>query len=130
LQTFSDRELFDKQTEILRRIAAKHDCVVVGWAGVHVLPRHRGMFSVFCHAPKSFRIRRLMSVYGNLTDTKAREVLLESDNTRETYFNEMTGHDWTCAKNYNLAIDTSLMPLDDSAELIMNLAKAAATRGL
>lgn len=71
-----------------------------------------------------------MSVYGNLTDTKAREVLLESDNTRETYFNEMTGHDWTCAKNYNLAIDTSLMPLDDSAELIMNLAKAAATRGL
>ena len=123
LQNFSDRELFDKQTEILKRIAAKHDCVVVGWAGVHVLPRHRGMFSVFCHAPKSFRVKRLMSVYDDLTEAKARELIMESDKTREIYFNEMTGHDWTCAKNYNLSIDTSLMPLEDIAELIGKLSE-------
>jgi cytidylate kinase len=130
LQNFSDRELFDKQTEILKRIAAKHDCVVVGWAGVHILPRHRGMFCVFCHAPKSFRIKRLMSVYDNLTEAKARGMITESDKTREIYFREMTGHDWTCAKNYNLSIDTSLMPLEDIAELIINLSKVAATERL
>src|SRR4051812_49523458 len=55
LRNFSDKELFETQTEILRKIARKHDCVVIGWAGVHVLPRHEGMFSVFCHAPMSFR---------------------------------------------------------------------------
>jgi CMP/dCMP kinase len=121
LGNFSDRELFNKQTEILKRIAAKHDCVVVGWAGVHILPRHRGMFCVFCHAPQSFRVKRLMRVYDDLTDEKARALIIESDRTREIYFNEMTGHDWTCAKNYNLSIDTSLQPLDDIAELIIDL---------
>jgi cytidylate kinase len=121
LGNFSDRELFEKQTQILKRIATQEDCVVVGWAGVFLLPRHRGMFSVFCHAPKSFRVKRLMSIYQDLTEEKARALIQESDRTREIYFNEMTDHDWTCAKNYNLSIDTSVQPLAEIAELVIEL---------
>src|SRR5437763_15170743 len=121
LGNFSDRELFEKQTQILKRIASQEDCVVVGWAGVFMLPRHRGMFTVFCHAPKSFRVKRIMNIYENLTEEKARALIIESDRTREIYFNEMTSHDWTCAKNYNLSIDTSLQPLDATADLIISL---------
>ena len=123
LGNFSDRELFEKQTQILKRIASQEDCVVVGWAGVFVLPRHRGMFTVFCHAPKSFRVKRIRSIYKDLTEEKARALIIESDRTREIYFNEMTSHDWTCARNYNLSIDTSLQPLDDIAELIITLSQ-------
>ena len=123
LGNFSDRELFEKQTQILKRIASQEDCVVVGWAGVFMLPRHRGMFSAFCHAPKGFRVRRIMSIYKNLTEEKARALITESDRTREIYFNEMTSHDWTCAKNYNLSIDTSLQALDDIADLIIKLSE-------
>ena len=132
LGNFSNRELFEKQTQILKRIASQEDCVVVGWAGVFLLPRHRGMFSAFCHAPKNFRVKRLMNLYKNLTDEKARALIAESDRTRELYFGEMTGHDWMCAKNYNLSIDTSLQPLEDIADLIIDLSakqrrEAAAT---
>jgi cytidylate kinase len=123
LGTFSDRELFEKQKEILKRIAVKHDCVVVGWAGVFLLPRHRGMFTTFCHAPKSFRIKRLMSVYQDLSDVRARELIVESDRTREIYLNEMTDHDWTCARNYHLSIDTSRQPLEEIAEMIITLSQ-------
>lgn len=123
LRNFSDRELFLKQVEILKRIASQDDCVVVGWAGVHLLPRHRGKFSVFCHAPKSFRVKRLMTIYDNLTEERARELITDSDRTRELYFNAMTGHDWTCAKNYHLSIDTSLQPLEEIAELIIKLSE-------
>jgi len=123
LGNFSDRELFEKQTQILKRIASQEDCVVVGWAGVFMLPRHRGRFSVFCHAPRSFRVNRIMNVYADLTEEKARTLISESDRTREIYFNEMTGHDWMCAKNYNLSIDTSLQPLEEIAELIISLSQ-------
>lgn len=129
LGNFSDRELFEKQTQILKRIASQEDCVVVGWAGVFMLPRHRGMFSVFCHAPKSFRVKRIMNVYQNLNEEKARGLIAESDRTREIYFNEMTGHDWTCAKNYNLSIDTSLQPLEEIADLIISLSQRQRQRG-
>lgn len=120
---FSDRELFEKQTQILKRIASQEDCVVVGWAGVFLLPRHRGMFSVFCHAPRAFRTKRLMSIYKDLSEEKARILITESDRTRELYFNEMTSHEWTCARNYNLSIDTSLQPLEEIAELIVRLSE-------
>jgi cytidylate kinase len=123
LGNFSDRELFEKQTQILKRIASQEDCVVVGWAGVFMLPRHRGMFSVFCHAPKSFRVKRIMNIYQDLADERARTLIAESDRTREIYFNEMTGHDWMCAKNYNLSIDTSLQPLEECADLIISLSQ-------
>ncbi|HZI49138.1 MAG TPA: cytidylate kinase-like family protein [Pyrinomonadaceae bacterium] len=123
LGNFSDRELFEKQTQILKRIASQEDCVVVGWAGVFLLPRHRGMFSVFCHAPKSFRVKRLMSIYKDLTEENTRALISESDRTREIYFNQMTDHDWTCAKNYHLSIDTSLQPLERIADLIIDLSR-------
>jgi len=47
----------------------------------------------------------------------------ESDEMRERYFAEMTGHEWTCARNYHLSINTSLQPLDDVAEMIIKLIK-------
>lgn len=123
MRKFTDRELFEKQKEILRRIASQHNCVVVGWAGVFLLPRHRGMFTVFCHAPKSFRIKRLMEVYQDLSEAQARELIVESDRTREIYFNEMTDHDWTCARNYHLSIDTSRQSLEEIADLIISLSE-------
>jgi CMP/dCMP kinase len=121
LRSFSDQQLFEKQIHILKRIAGKHDCVVIGWAGVHLLPRHAGMFNVFCHAPRSFRIKRLMKIYPEMNAEKARATITESDNLRERYFAEMCGHDWTCAKNYHLSINTSLLPLDEIAEMIIKI---------
>jgi len=62
-----------------------------------------------------------MNVSGDLSEEKARAMITESDRTRELYFNTMTGHDWTCARNYHLSIDTSLRPLEEIAEMIINL---------
>lgn len=117
----SDRELFEKQTDILRRIAKKHDCVVIGWAGAHVLAPHPGMFSIFCHAPDSFRIKRIMKLYHAETKEAAREMMEESDEMRKRYFATMTDRDWACAENYHLSLDTSLFPPDEIAELIIEI---------
>ena len=123
IRNFSDEELFAKQMEILRRIAGKHDSVVIGWGAVFVLPRHPRMFNIFCHAPRSFRIKRVLDVYENLDTEAARALIAQSDQMRERYFAEMTEHEWTCAKNYHLSIDTSLTPLDDMAEIMIDLVK-------
>jgi cytidylate kinase len=64
-----------------------------------------------------------MELYRAGTKQEARAMMEESDATRKRYFNTMTGHDWACAENYNLSIDTSLFPLEETAEIIIALLK-------
>ena len=79
---------------------------------------------------------RIAGAQVTLTDYKKRaaraELLLnvefltlirDSDEMRERYFAEMTNHEWTCANNYHLSIDTSLMPLEDIAQTIITIMK-------
>jgi cytidylate kinase len=68
-----------------------------------------------------------MELYQAHTKEEARAILVDSDETRKQYFLSMTGHDWACAENYDLSIDTSLYPLDDIAELIIELANRKKT---
>ncbi|HMF55180.1 MAG TPA: cytidylate kinase-like family protein [Pyrinomonadaceae bacterium] len=123
LPNFSDRELFEKLGEIMKRIAGKHNCVVVGLAGVHVLPRHAGMFSIFCHAPTGFRVNRVMKLYKAGTKEDALMMIEESDEMRKKYFEAMTRREWACAENYHISVDTSLLPLDDTADVLIEIYK-------
>jgi cytidylate kinase len=123
LRDLSDKQLFEKQTEILRAIAKKSDCVIVGWGGCHVLPRHRRKLNIFCHAPLSFRSKRVMEIYGVQTEEEAREKISESDEMRKRYILEMTGKDWACAENYHLSLDTSLLSFEENTELIIQFFK-------
>jgi cytidylate kinase len=112
----SDRTLFECQTDILREIAAREDCVIVGWGGAYVLPRHERMVNFFFHAPLGFRVRRVMEIYEVGDADRARSMVEESDAVRARYFREMTGKDWACADNYHLCVDTSMSSLPDLSD--------------
>lgn len=64
-----------------------------------------------------------MEVYKDLDRERAGPLIRESDEMREKYFAEMTNHEWTCANNYHLSIDTSLFRLDDIAQTIITIMK-------
>ncbi|HEY8188377.1 MAG TPA: cytidylate kinase-like family protein [Pyrinomonadaceae bacterium] len=119
IRTFTDEDLFQKQVESLKLIAAREDCVIVGYGGAFVLPNHGRMVNLYFHAPLKFRMRRLMEIY-NLPGThEARQMIEESDEMRKRYFARMTDMDWTCADNYHLCIDTSIYPLPELAERLI-----------
>ena len=116
--TYSDRALFECQTGILREMAAREDCVIVGYGAAYVLPRHARMVNIFFHAPAAYRVRRVMELYG-VEKERARALVGESDRLRARYFREMTGRDWSCADNYHLCVDTSMSPLPELAERLV-----------
>jgi cytidylate kinase len=112
----SDKVLFECQTDILRQIAAREDCVIVGWGGAYVIPCHARMVNFFFHAPHSFRVRRVMEIYELADAVQVRRMIEKSDEMRAHYLREMTGKDWACADNYHLCVDTSMSPLPDLAD--------------
>jgi cytidylate kinase len=119
VHTFSDKELFQKQVEALKLIAARENAVIVGYGGALVLPCHPRMINLYFHAPLNRRIKRVMDIY-NLKDIKvARKMIEESDEMRRRYFTQMTGRDWACADNYHLCLDTSLFSLQILSERLI-----------
>ncbi len=117
---YNDKALFECQSGILKEIAAREDCLIVGYGAAYVLPRHARMVNFFFHAPMRFRVRRVMEIYKLEEEERAREMVEESDRVRARYFKEMTGRDWACADNYHVAVDTSMRPLPELAEGLAN----------
>ena len=123
VRTVSDKELFKKETEIMKEIAANVDCVIIGRACGLVIPKHPGLLSIFFHAPIGFRVKRTMQVYNIQSKQQALSLIEETDTMRTKYVAEMTGKEWGCAPNYNLCVDTSLMPFTEIAEMLVEIIK-------
>lgn len=60
------------QDKIIRKIADNGSCVIVGRTADYVLKDYENVFRVFIGAPKEYRIRKVMEVYG---DTYIRQAL-------------------------------------------------------
>ncbi len=125
----TDRELFDAETEVMKKIAAQENCVIVGRVASHVLPRHAGTVNIFLHAPLKFRVRRVREHYGAADDAQARAMIAQSDETRRRFITQMIGRDWTDATNYHLSIDTSILPLPEVAELLTDFVRRRTADG-
>lgn len=109
----SDRDLFEAETEVMKEIAAREDCVIVGRLASHVLRPHAGTVNILLHAPLPFRIRLLVERYGIESEARARAMITQSDETRKRYITQMLGADWGKPQAYHLCLDTSTLPLPD-----------------
>ena len=113
-----DRDLFDLECRIINDIAGRFNAVILGRGGFHALKSHPRLIRVFIHAPIEFRIQRLMKAQQITQNRKAHSILEDSDKSRARFIRDMTGVDWTDAKNYHLCIDTSFVNFSSSVEII------------
>jgi cytidylate kinase len=123
LRPIPDEELFAVERMIIRKITEDCSAVLVGRAGFHILRDKPNIVNVFIHAPKEFRVRRIMELY-NIPDTgQALEMIEDSDRQRMEFVKTMTGQDWTDALNYHLSIDSSIAGFSTGVEMVLPLAE-------
>jgi Na+-driven multidrug efflux pump/cytidylate kinase len=104
------------QDRVIKRIAEAGSCVIVGRAADYVLKDHEDLFRVFIYAPKEYRIKRIMEVYGDNYDA-AKKHVRHSDEARASYYKKISGREWGDRENYDLIVNSSI-GLEESAELI------------
>jgi cytidylate kinase len=119
----TDVDLFAIENRVMAEIAAAEDCVIVGRAAHRVLPPTPRQVHFFCHAPLTFRIARVRSYYNLPTDAEAVAFIEDSDRVRRRFVSEMCNVDWECATHFHLCVDTSLMALDELADLLAGVVR-------
>ncbi len=123
LRPIPDEELFAVESMIIRKIATDCSAVLVGRAGFHILGDRPNVVNVLIHAPKEFRARRVMELYGIPDAEQAMEMIEEADSQRKEFVKTMTGRDWTDALNYHLSIDTAIAGFSSAVEMNLPIAK-------
>lgn len=94
------------QKKIIEKIAEQGSCVIVGRAADYVLKDNPNVVRVFIHAPKEYRIGRVMEIYGD-TREEAEQNIARSDKARAMYYKNISGLEWGDEKHYELVIDSS-----------------------
>ncbi len=110
--------LFLIQSKIIRDIIRKESCVIVGRCANFVLKDQPGCFHVFIHAENESRIKRIEQKQGVDTHAAKRKIE-EMDHDRANYCRHYTGKKWDDASNYHLTLDSSLLGIEKSAQLII-----------
>lgn len=114
--------IFRIQAQVIRQIADKEPCVIVGRCADYILQEYENLISVFVHADIERRIERIMQRY-NLKEKNAEDYINKTDKRRNSFYNFYTNRVWGSVDNYNLAIDTAQIGIKNAAEIIAEYVK-------
>lgn len=119
-----DDALFQIQSDVMRKIAEKGSCVIVGRCANYVLRDMDGLLNVFLSSPLDRRIERVMHRMAVDAET-ARKIIARKEKNRIRYYNNYTLTRWGEASLYDLCIDSSILGVDGTADLIISFAEKA-----
>lgn len=119
----SDNQLFVIQSNVIRSIADKGSAIFIGRCADYIL-RDRPCLDVFISASDEVRIKRVAERMG-ITPEQAESLMQKKDRTRETYYNYFTFGNWGVASNYDLCIDSSVLGIDGTADMIIDFCHRA-----
>ena len=119
----SDNQLFVMQSNVIRSLADKGPAIFIGRCSDYIL-RDRKCLDVFVTATGEVRIKRIAERM-NITPEQADSLMRKKDRTRETYYNYYTFGNWGVASNYDLCVDSSVLGIEGTADMIIDFCRRA-----
>lgn len=112
-----DEDCLREIQEAVREYGASGRAIIVGRGANAILGARRDVVRVFMHAPRDWRMRRLVEEH-HVDERTALAEIDRIDRAREQYMRVYYGVQWGAAQNYDLSVNTSAFGLEASAELI------------
>ncbi len=100
-----DNELFRIQSEVIRGIAEKGPAIFVGRCSNYIL-----------------RDKKCLDVF---MEDEARDMMEKNNKSRESYYNFFSFGNWGAASDYDLCVDSSILGIQGTADLIIDFGKRA-----
>lgn len=116
----TNEQLYRLESQIIRDLAEKESCVIVGRLADWVLRENKNAFHVYIAAPYEDRIRRVME-QNNLDESKARKMVKRMDKIRKGYYAYFTDWDWNGLEGRDVIINSSLRGIDGTVEILKQI---------
>lgn len=97
------------QTKVLKEIAKKGNCIIVG-RGANIILKDYNPMNIFVYADIESKINRCHKKAKedeNLTDKEMKKKIIQIDNGRKNYHKLISNLEWGDKRNYHLCINTT-----------------------
>ena len=89
----------------------------VGRCADYILRDYPNTFNIFVTADLSDRIRQVANRH-ECDEETARKIITREEDSRSSYYNYYTGKKWGHSQSYDLCINSSVLGLEGTAEMI------------
>ena len=113
-----NEELYREQHELIKDLASRGDCVIIGRCADYILEKERP-FRIFVYADTDSKVARCRSKAEGMEKMSDRQLIRhirDIDKEREKYYQYFAGRKWEDPDHYDLMINTSRIPIKDLAE--------------
>ena len=115
-------ELFINESNLIKEIAEKEPCVIIGRCADFILEGKEHVFKVFIYSNMKNKIDRAINIYG-LDEEKAKKEINRIDKLRSNHYKYYTGREWSNKRNYDICINSDALGVEKSADLICEFIK-------
>ncbi len=109
--------LFLTQYEIIKQLAEKGPCVIVGRCSDYILKEAPNHLAIFIHAPEKVRAERIAQ-YENIEIKEALSRISKYDKERKKYHDYYAAGTWGNAAFYDLTLDSSLLGIAGTVAML------------
>ena len=115
--------LFLLQSEVIKDYAAKGSCVVIGRCSDYVLREEKNILRLFIYGDIEHRQKRVAERHPELKSSQVIDTINKTDKRRSSYYNFYTGNKWGKYDNYDIAINSSTLGIEGTAQIIVAAVK-------
>ena len=113
-------EIYFTQNRIIKELADKGPCVIVGRCADYILREREDCLNVFIFADNESKIERAEK-YFNITREEAPAVLKKKDKARANHYKYYTDQEWGMASSYDLCLNSGLIGIEGCVKAIQQV---------
>lgn len=111
------QKVFLAQFDAIKKMAEEGPCIIVGRCADYALADYDNCLSIFIHADKACKVKRIMEKY-SLTESKAKDMIAKKDRQRQSYYNYYSSKKWGASESYDLSVNSSTLGIDGTVNLL------------
>ena len=115
--------VYAEQTNVLREMAEKSDCVIVGRCADYILKDYHP-FRIFVYSDMDAKVKRCREKadeHEHLSDKELRKLIRSIDKSRAKYYHYYSGQIWGKHTNYDMCVNTSSISVKELATALSHL---------
>lgn len=112
-----NQQVFELQSDIIRKLADRGPCVIVGRCADYLLRENPNCMNVFICAEWEDRVKRIAEKF-DISERKAAEKIKRMDRERRYYYESHTGLEWGSIDSHHLLLNVSRLGIERAVDIL------------